>query len=111
MISPNVTKFEKSHNTRNDENNKRTNLHFESCSAYSYGRLTLSEETSGKSNFAINWPKMNGRYRYKMGFYGLVELLNFFREKSEQTLDDQTPVPLEDILAATRSSQNTEKRF
>ena len=48
---------------------------------YAYGQKKISKETSRQCVFAIAGGKFSGYYRFKKGFYGLLDILTIFQEK------------------------------
>ena len=54
---------------------------------YAYGQMKLSEETSRQCVFALTGGKLSGFYRFKKGFYGLVDIPTFFQEKLTEHSD------------------------
>ena len=74
--------------------------------------MKLSEETSRQCVFAITGAKISGYYRFKKGFYGLVDIPTFFQEKIDRKLEYSTPAWLDDIIVVTRGNkQEHEKKL
>ena len=74
--------------------------------------MKLSEETSRICVFALTGGKFSGYYRFKKGFYGLVDIPTIFQEKIDRTLGYCTPAWLDDIIDVTRGNkQDHEKKL
>ena len=81
-------------------------------SDYAYGQKKLSKETSRQCVFAITGAKFSGYYRFKKGFYGIADIPTTIQEKSDRTLENSTPLCLDDILVITRGNkQEHEKNY
>ena len=72
---------------------------------YAYGQTKLTEITSRQFNLAVNGGNMNGHYRFKEKVYGLSDIPTSFRAKIDQTLNDETPLRLDDVLEVTREDK------
>ena len=71
---------------------------------YTYGKLKLFEETSRQYNFAITGGNMNAYYKFKKRFYDLSDMSTVFQIKTDQTLNYQKSVWLDDTLIVTRGT-------
>ena len=77
---------------------------------YAYGQMKLAPEISKQCNFAVTGEHMNGYYRFLNGFYGPADIPTVFQEKIDRTLEDQTPVCLDDIIIVTRGTKKEHTR-
>ena len=77
---------------------------------YAYGQMMLSEETSRQCVFAITGGNFSGYYRFKKGFYGLVDIPTIFQKKIDRTLEYCTPAWLDDIIVVTRGDRKDHEK-
>ena len=71
---------------------------------YAFSQLPLSELTSSHCNFSILCGDATGTYRFKTGFYGLMDMPTEFQKAMDCTLQGLEGVIcyLDDILVVTK---------
>ena len=67
-------------------------------------------ETSKHCNFDVKGENMNGYYQFLKSFYGPADIPTIFEEKTDRTLEHQTPVWLDDIIIVTRGTKEEHTR-
>ena len=77
----------------------------------SHGLMKLSKETSRKCVFALTRGKFSEYYRFKKGFYGLVNIPKIFQEKIDRILEHSTPAWLNHILEVTRGNRTEQEKI
>ena len=71
---------------------------------YAYGQAKLSNEVAKRCVFSIIGGDFTEHYRFKKGFYGLLDIPTVFRKHIDAVLEFKTPVWLDDIICVTNGS-------
>ena len=77
---------------------------------YAYGKMQLSKDAKDLCIFAITGSNFTGHYRFLKRFYGLADIPTIFKEKIDQTMENQHPAWLDDILIVTKGTKEQHKR-
>ena len=72
---------------------------------YAYGQLKLSRRAMDLCIFAVTGGNFTGYYQFLKGFYGLADILTIFQEQIDQTLENNYPAWLEDIIVVKKGSR------
>ena len=73
---------------------------------YASGQMQLSKDAKDLCIFAITGGNFTGYYRFLKGFYGLADIPTIFKEKIDQTLENQHPAWLDDIISSQKGQRN-----
>ena len=77
---------------------------------YAYGQLILSKEAQNICIFAVTGGDFTGYHRFLKRFYGLADIPTIFQEKIGQTLENEHPAWLDDIIIVTKGSKGQHKK-
>ena len=72
---------------------------------YAYDQLQLSKKARDLCIFAVTGGNFTGYYRFLKGFYGLADIPTTFHEKIDQTLENEHPAWLDNIIVVTKVSK------
>ncbi len=74
---------------------------------YAHGQIPLSPEASQQCNFSIVGGQATGKYRFKSGFYGLMDMPAEFQQTLDMILNDMPNVHafIDDILIVSCGSK------
>ena len=67
--------------------------------------MKLAPETRKHCNFDVTGENNNGYCRFLKDLYGPADIPTIFLEKTDRTLEHQTPVWLDDIIIVTRGTK------
>ena len=76
---------------------------------YAYGRAKLFKEAPEQCVFSIIGGDFTGHYRFKKGYYGLLDNPTAFQEHIDTVLDFKTTVWLDDIICGRNGSFEDER--
>ena len=77
---------------------------------YAYGQLLLSKETRNFCIFAVTGENFTSYYRFLKGFYVLAGIPTIFQEIIDQTMENEHPTWLDDIIVVTKSCKEQHKK-
>ena len=70
----------------------------------------LLKEARNLCIFAVTGGNFTSYYRFLKRFYGLADIPTIFQEESDQTLENEHPAWLDDIIVVTKGSKEQQKR-